>query len=198
MSLLYRDIVLEVNRAHLPVGWRRVSEVVRLLCRGAVHVLPVEIQEDGSPFHHPSMDWKTWLRRPIRKPERVVYSACQVVAIPEVVIDLTNDYMPKETLPLSLRGLYIRDRGIDQYTGLPVKLADASMDHIVPISRGGPTSWLNLALTSKAINQFKADRTPEEAGLKLIRPPRIPPSMPVSVILDNRHNIPECASFLWY
>ena len=167
-----------------------------LLCKDAVRVLPVTIQEDGSPLVYEPLTWEKWLRTPIRKPHRVVHTASQLVGIPEVIIDRENDYVPYEILPLDLRGLYIRDKGIDQYTGEKITMEEASMDHIVPVSRNGETSWLNLALASKATNQFKADRTPAEAGMRLIREPKIPAPMPVYAVLNNRHNIPECASFL--
>jgi 5-methylcytosine-specific restriction endonuclease McrA len=196
MSILERDIVLEVNRSYLPIGWRTVGEAMVLLCRDSVRVQPVTIQEDGAPFLHDLMRWEQWLRSPIRKPDRVVRASTQLVPVPEVIIDCENTYMPHEVLSLDLRGLYIRDKGIDQYTGEKLTMADATMDHVIPRSHGGDTSWLNLVLTRRDVNQFKADRTPAQAGLRLIREPKIPPPVPVYAILSNRHNIPECASFL--
>ncbi len=196
MSLLQQDIVLEVNRNYMATGWRTVGEAMVLLCKDAVRVLPVFIQEDGSPVYHEPKTWEQWLETPVTKPHRVVRAASQLVAIPEVIIDRENDYVPMEILPLDLRGIYVRDKGIDQYTGEKITMEEASMDHILPKSRGGDSSWLNLVLASRQVNQFKADRTPEEAGLRLINKPRIPAPMPVYAVLRNRHNIPECASFL--
>jgi 5-methylcytosine-specific restriction endonuclease McrA len=196
MSLLQKDIVLEVNRNYMATGWRTVGEAMVLLCKDAVRVLPVTIQVDGSPLFDEPKTWEQWLRVPIRKPNRVIHTASQLVAIPEVVIDRENAYVPHEVLPLDLRGIYVRDKGIDQYTGKQITMEEASMDHIQPKSRGGDSSWLNLVLASRETNQFKADRTPAEAGLRLIRAPRIPAPMPVYATLSNRHNIPECASFL--
>lgn len=50
----------------------------------------------------------------------------------------------------------------------------STVDHIMPQSRGGPNVWGNLIAACFSCNNMKADRTPEEAGMKLLWPPKVP------------------------
>lgn len=70
-------------------------------------------------------------------------------------------------------GLLKRDKGVCAYCGGP----GSTVDHIVPQSRGGETSWMNCVVAcggSKGCNAKKRNRTPEEAGMKLRYKPFVP------------------------
>ncbi|MBO0608357.1 HNH endonuclease [Myceligenerans salitolerans] len=67
------------------------------------------------------------------------------------------------------QGVKRRD-GACAYCGGP---AD-TVDHVVPRSRGGPSTWLNLVAACYECNSFKADRTPAEAGMLLYLTPYVP------------------------
>ncbi len=73
-------------------------------------------------------------------------------------------------MALSRRAVFARDEHTCQYCG---GLAD-SIDHIVPRSRGGAHVWDNVAAACRPCNLRKRDRTPDEAGMRLARPPRPP------------------------
>lgn len=62
-----------------------------------------------------------------------------------------------------------------QYTGESLPPNQLTVDHVIPRSRGGKSTWENCVTASLAVNAAKADRTPEEAGLKLLRPATAPP-----------------------
>jgi len=49
-----------------------------------------------------------------------------------------------------------------------------TIDHILPKSRGGKNTWLNLATCCSSCNRTKDNRTPEEAGMKLLKTPYEP------------------------
>jgi CRISPR/Cas system Type II protein with McrA/HNH and RuvC-like nuclease domain len=53
-------------------------------------------------------------------------------------------------------------------------IKEATIDHVIPKSRGDQTSWLNLVICSKNINAKKGCRTPDEAGLRLLSQPNEP------------------------
>lgn len=72
---------------------------------------------------------------------------------------------------LSRRAVHLRDGHRCQYCGGPAE----DVDHVVPRSRGGPHTWENVVAACRRCNGRKQDRTPREAGLRLVRKPRVPP-----------------------
>ena len=70
--------------------------------------------------------------------------------------------------------LYIRDRWECQYCGIDLNKTLATIDHVLPRSRGGETSWKNCVASCKYCNRKKANKTPAEAGMPLLRLPITP------------------------
>ena len=92
--------------------------------------------------------------------------------------------MPYRRVVLTRRNILKRDGYRCQYcgkTGVPL-----TVDHVIPKSRGGEDSWENLVCACIKCNNKKGDRTPEEAGMKLLRKPRKP-----NPILFIRHFVGE-------
>jgi 5-methylcytosine-specific restriction endonuclease McrA len=84
--------------------------------------------------------------------------------------------------------IYTRDNGICQYSGKKVDRHNATVDHIVPRSKGGSDSWNNLVLCSKDINSKKGNKTNSEAGLILLKTPITPQPIPVyALIKEAKH-----------
>jgi 5-methylcytosine-specific restriction endonuclease McrA len=79
----------------------------------------------------------------------------------------------------SRQNLYVRDKGRCQYCGSPFEPRDLTYDHIIPRSKGGQTEWTNVVTCCTACNLRKGGRTPEEAGMSLIRKPRVPVWIPL-------------------
>src|SRR5690625_124620 len=79
----------------------------------------------------------------------------------------------RRSIGFSYRAIHDRDHWSCAYCGRsvsktpPCEALLATVDHVVPVSRGGPSSWLNLVSACKECNNRKADRTPEEAGMPL-------------------------------
>ena len=71
---------------------------------------------------------------------------------------------------LSRRGVFVRDEGSCQYCGRSAE----NVDHVVPRSRGGPHAWENVVASCRRCNSRKKDRTPDEAGMALLRQPFAP------------------------
>jgi hypothetical protein len=66
--------------------------------------------------------------------------------------------------------VFKRDKHTCQYCGR--RAGPLTLDHVMPASRGGEDTWENLVAACGACNQFKANRTPEEAGMRLASQPR--------------------------
>jgi len=74
----------------------------------------------------------------------------------------------------SRANLYSRDNKTCQYCGESCSYKDLTMDHVVPKSLGGRTSWNNIVSCCRDCNTFKADRTPKQANMRLINKPSYP------------------------
>jgi hypothetical protein len=81
--------------------------------------------------------------------------------------------------------LFRRDRHTCAYCGQRFDERDLQCEHIVPESRGGRWTWMNLVSACGACNGRKADRTPEEAGMPLLYAPYVP-SRFESFLLEGR------------
>ena len=78
------------------------------------------------------------------------------------------------TLPLTRRLVYARDQYTCQYCGAHLSASHLTLDHVIPKSRGGAKTWENIVTACKRCNQRKGNRTPEEARMRLRRPPYRP------------------------
>ena len=106
--------------------------------------------------------------------EAVVRSAHDAFPLPAVV--RLRDYVQRRrrSVSLSRRNLLLRDDATCQYCGARPPTKDLTVDHVVPRSRGGPATWQNLVIACGSCNRRKGGRTPGEAGMPLLRPPRVP------------------------
>ena len=91
------------------------------------------------------------------------------------VIRLTYDLaVPDLELPFCRENILLRDDYTCQYCGKKLPASELTLDHVYPKSRLGPEIWENMVACCKHCNQKKADRTPKEAGMKLLRRPYRP------------------------
>jgi 5-methylcytosine-specific restriction endonuclease McrA len=109
------------------------------------------------------------------------------VRVPTVIIAVNFNKMPVKSFrgKPSKDAIYTRDNGICQYTGKKIDRNSATVDHILPRSKGGEDSWTNLVLCSRDINSKKGNRLNTEVGLKLIKQPSIPQPIPVSALIKE-------------
>lgn len=101
-----------------------------------------------------------------------VHSATRTLPVPSVIRLLAYRHIPQQTRALSRKNILLRDRNTCQFCGRTLPAAELTLDHVVPRSRGGRSSWDNLVACCYQCNNSKGDRTPEEAGLALVRRPR--------------------------
>jgi 5-methylcytosine-specific restriction endonuclease McrA len=102
----------------------------------------------------------------------IVHSSRMSLPVPSVIRLLEYRHIPHQTRALSRKNILLRDRNTCQFCGRVFPSAELTLDHVTPRSRGGHSTWENLVASCYACNNLKGDRTPEEAGLKLIRRPR--------------------------
>src|SRR6204780_5778073 len=99
-------------------------------------------------------------------------SASRALEVPSVIRLLAYRHIPQQTRALSRKNILLRDRNTCQFCKSILPASELTLDHVVPRSRGGRSSWENLVACCYRCNNSKGDRTPEEAGFKLARRPR--------------------------
>lgn len=97
--------------------------------------------------------------------------------------------------PLNNRELFHRDRQICAYCSSLLPISKLTRDHIVPFSRGGKDTWMNVVTACRACNEHKSDRTPERAGMELVYLPYVP-NRAEYLILTNRRILADQMEFL--
>ncbi|MCX7879805.1 MAG: HNH endonuclease [Ignavibacteria bacterium] len=92
--------------------------------------------------------------------------------IPSIIRILRYIKIPYKRIELSRKNILRRDGNRCQYCG--THSTNLTVDHVIPKSRGGTDSWDNLVAACISCNNKKGNRSPEEAGMKLIAKPRKP------------------------
>lgn len=105
---------------------------------------------------------------------------------PEVVVCNIYNNVPKNDLRLTRRNLLVRDNFKCQYCGIRVNSKEATIDHIMPRSRGGKNTWQNLTISCIDCNVSKGNKTPQEAGMILHTTPKKPIWNPLYTLLHKK------------
>ena len=101
-----------------------------------------------------------------------LHAARFAVRVPSVIRLLEYRRIPMQTRALSRKNILMRDRYTCQYCLKTSPSGELTLDHVIPRSRHGETTWENLVACCHHCNNRKGNRTPEEAGMKLARAPR--------------------------
>ncbi|PYT21636.1 MAG: HNH endonuclease [Acidobacteria bacterium] len=102
----------------------------------------------------------------------LVHSSRYSVRLPSVIRLLEYRRIPHQTRALSRKNILMRDRYTCQYCLRTMASAELTLDHVIPRSRSGESAWENLVACCHHCNNRKGNRTPEEAGMRLVRQPR--------------------------
>jgi len=102
----------------------------------------------------------------------LLHSARLAVRVPSVIRLLEYRRIPHQTRALSRKNILLRDRNTCQYCGVLLPSSELTLDHIVPRSRGGQSTWENLIACCHACNHKKGNQLLHECSMKLLREPR--------------------------
>jgi 5-methylcytosine-specific restriction endonuclease McrA len=178
--------VLVLNRSFVAVHITNVRRAITLLFRQLAEVVHIE---DGRFAAHSLESWRelSSLRAGFRTPdEDWVQGVGYELQAPRVIRLVSCDRGPRQGLRFNRRNVFARDGNLCQYCGRHFPTSELSLDHVVPRSRGGTTSWENIVCACVACNVRKGGRTPQEARMQMIRQPVKPKRSPLlSVKLGN-------------
>ncbi len=192
-EVLNKATVLVLNRNWQAINVRTPAQAFCQMATDVATALHIESDDEMYPVM-----WSDWLKLPVREGDNAVKTTHGPVRIPTVIVLAKFSRVPMRRPSLSAKGVWERDGGTCQYTGRKLSASEGNLDHVVPRSRGGVTSWGNVVLAHKEVNSMKADRTPEEAGLKLVRQPVMPKELPMTVFIRNSHQIRDWERFLLF
>ena len=94
-------------------------------------------------------------------------------------------------VPFSRANIYARDQYRCQYCGEAFPTNELTFDHVVPVAHGGRKDWENIVTCCITCNRRKGGRTPEQAGMRLVRHPRRPEKAPALRITIGLRQAPE-------
>ena len=113
------------------------------------------------------------------------------IPVPSVVRLMKYRRMPRQNRSVSRKGILLRDGNCCQYCGARLPAGSLTLDHVVPRSRRGLSTWENLVTCCFTCNNRKGDRTPPEAGMVLARQPR-------QISIHARHKLLAGDAHTWY
>jgi 5-methylcytosine-specific restriction endonuclease McrA len=125
-----------------------------------------------------TFDFNSWAELGSAVNDETVGLVGRVIRVPRVIALTAYDRLPKRNIRFSRINILIRDRHTCQYCGARMPRSRLNLDHVVPRSRGGKTTWENVVTSCHDCNRKKGGRLPQEAGLKLIRAPFRPKVAP--------------------
>ncbi len=106
--------------------------------------------------------------------------------MPCVVSEIGSKSNTKRVVRLTKHNLYLRDKGKCQYCDKRMTKDEATIDHVIPRSKGGKHTWDNVVLCCLGCNQYKGDDLLENAGVRLKKKPYAPTVSPTRWgIIDN-------------
>src|SRR6266404_2636543 len=94
------------------------------------------------------------------------------IRLPSVIRLLEYRRIPHQTRALSRKNILLRDRNTCQYCAIVLSASDLTLDHVVPRSRGGLSTWENLVACCHSCNRTKGNQLLVETSMKLLREPR--------------------------
>lgn len=173
--------VLVLNRFYMAVRVINVRRAFTLLYRNCAEVIENEYGQ------YASYDFDGWCELSQltclekHEGEDYIQTANSELRVPRILRLTRFDRMPAQTLRFSRKNLFARDDHTCQYCGKSEPVHKLSLDHVIPRSYGGPTTWENIVCCCLRCNNRKGGRTPQEARMKLLTKPQKPRLNPVMV-----------------
>jgi len=165
MSTHLDSQVLVLNRVFQAVQVTSVRRALTLLYKGRVNAVGAD---------YATYDFMNWSDIPVQPADHYVTTPNRLILAPDVVQLLRFERVPRQEVKFSRANIYLRDRNRCQYCGRKFTSSELSLDHVIPISRGGRSTWENVVCACLRCNVKKGNRLPVECGLELTRKPARP------------------------
>ncbi len=124
--------------------------------------------------------------------DRDIHSVSFTLKLPSILrlLKLARVRRSSREVRFSRANIYLRDKYTCQYCGAKYPAEDLTFDHVSPQVQGGEATWENIVTACLACNNRKGGRTPQEAGMRLVRQPVKPRWVPVVTLTIGVKNAP--------
>ena len=157
--------VLVLNKHWLAIHVCSVRRAFTLLYQDMAHVVTEEYE-----VHN----FESWRDLSQFAEGNVIHTPNYQIMVPEVIMLRRYGKLPKHYVKFNRRNIYHRDNFTCQYCGRSYPREELTIDHVVPRSRGGASTWSNVVLACARCNARKGHHHLSECGMKLIRQPKEP------------------------
>lgn len=179
--------VLVLNRSYLPVHITSVRHAFSLLYQGIAHAVDAEYR---------TFDFESWAALSASVNDETIGLVSRAIRVPRVLLLLAYDRVPHRQVRFSRFNIYSRDDNQCQYCGRRLPRSELNLDHVVPRSLGGLSRWDNVVCSCHDCNRRKGCRTPAQASMRLLRPPRRPEWTPFMLRTFSLRRYKEWGPFL--
>ncbi len=178
MSSFLNQHVLVLNRLWQAVNICKARRALTHLYECHAHVV---LSDDEGAFQ--TFSFNQWRDFSAQDPQgETIATVSFKIRVPRVILLVMFDRLPKKEVKFTRHNIFERDRNTCQYCGQVFERKDLNLDHVIPRDRGGPTSWENIVCSCIRCNTQKANRTPQEAALHLVRKPKRPKWRPFVLV----------------
>ena len=173
--------VLVLNRSYLPVHVTSVRRAFAMVYQDLASIVDDRYE---------TFDFESWRRVSTRGDCDVIGTPSGSIRVPRVIVLRSYDRVPKRHVRYSRANVFTRDKFTCQYCGQQPQRSQLNLDHVIPRSLGGRTTWENVVCSCVDCNRRKGGRTPQQARLRLIRAPAKPRWTPLMnhIGLSVRYN----------
>ncbi len=182
MEAMLNQNVLVLNRLWQAVNICSVKRALTLLFQGHAEVV---CADNGAFDTYDFNEWRDFSERNPRDADSV-HTIRFRIRVPKVVMLLFFDRLPRKEVKFTRHNIFERDSNTCQYCGVLFERRDLNIDHVIPRDRGGATTWENVVCSCIPCNTRKGNRTPSEAGMRLVRKPKRPKWRPFVQISFTR------------
>ena len=157
--------VLVLNKSFFPVNVTTVKRAFSLVYQGIARIV-------NSQFE--TFDYESWSDLSIECHDETIGLVDRAIKIPRVILLVAYDRIPKNQVRFTRANIFARDMSTCQYCGNTFPKSELSLDHVIPRTYGGTSSWENVICCCFPCNRKKGGRMPQEAGMKLLKRPTKP------------------------
>lgn len=122
--------------------------------------------------------FETWSDLSVEQHHESIGLVNRLIRVPRVVLLIAYDRVPQRGIRFSRRNVMVRDKYQCQYCGVMTRSENLNLDHVMPRTLGGRTTWENVVTSCIECNRSKGGRTPDQARMKLMRRPYRPTALP--------------------